>query len=156
MSRQEVLCVIPARGGSKGIPRKNTVLLAGKPLVSYTIEAAINAQRITRVIVSTEDVEIASIVKSYGAEVPFLRSSELAADDVHSLARDPVPVPDFPKRQLPGIPIPSIEYISLPVICFLEYIIGCLVYSLIQGFLEDCLFLGRSVVINNIHIPDWH
>lgn len=75
-----VLGIIPARGGSKGVPRKNIKLLCGKPLIAYTIEAAMNAKRLTRTIVSTEDEEIAEVAKSLGADVPFMRPKELADD----------------------------------------------------------------------------
>ncbi len=70
---------IPARGGSKGIPRKNLTTLAGKPLIAYTIEAAQRTSLLDRVVVSTEDQEIASVAARYGAEV-ILRPVELAAD----------------------------------------------------------------------------
>lgn len=81
-----MIAIIPARGGSKGLPRKNIKLLNGKPLIAYTIEAALKSNCIDKVIVSTEDDEIAEIAKQYGAEVPFMRPSELATDD--SLAKD--------------------------------------------------------------------
>lgn len=77
--------VISARGGSKGIPHKNIRDLAGKPLIAYTIEAALKAKTLRRVIVSTDDTEIAEVAKSYGAEVPFLRPTELAKDDTPGL-----------------------------------------------------------------------
>ena len=78
-----VLAVIPARGGSKGVPRKNIRLVCGKPLIAYTIETALAARHLFhRVIVSTEDEEIAAISRQYGAEVPFLRPAELAGDQV--------------------------------------------------------------------------
>jgi CMP-N-acetylneuraminic acid synthetase len=77
-----VLGIIPARGDSKRVPGKNIRLLAGKPLIVYTIEAALKANSIDRLIVSTDDREIADISKQYGAEVPFLRPSELAEDTV--------------------------------------------------------------------------
>ena len=80
---REVLAIIPARGGSKGIPRKNIADLCGKPLIAYSIEAALNAETITRVIVSTEDTEISEIAQAFGAEVPFLRPKELAGDRAH-------------------------------------------------------------------------
>ncbi len=83
-----LLAVIPARGGSKGIPRKNIRLLRGKPLIAYSIEAALNVDTIDSVIVSTEDEEIASIAKDYGAEVPFLRPKKLSYDDTPGV--DPV------------------------------------------------------------------
>ena len=76
----ETLALIPARGGSKGLPRKNILDLCGKPLIAYTIEAALAATRIGRVVVSTDDPEIADVARAYGAEVPFLRPAELAHD----------------------------------------------------------------------------
>ncbi len=75
-----VLGLIPARGGSKGIPRKNIQPIAGKPLIAWTIEAARTAG-LANVVVSTEDAEIAEVAREWGAEVPFMRPSELAADD---------------------------------------------------------------------------
>lgn len=77
---KKFLAVIPARGGSKGIPHKNIVDLCGRPLISYTIEAALRSRYIDYVIVSTDDEEIAEVSKGCGAEVPFLRSAELATD----------------------------------------------------------------------------
>ena len=74
------VCVIPARGGSKGIPRKNIKIFNGKPLISYTIETALKSPSIDRVIVSTDDAEIAEIAKEFGAEVPFMRPAHLATD----------------------------------------------------------------------------
>lgn len=82
----KILAVIPARGGSKGIPRKNIKPLAGKPLIAWTIEAALHAQGIDRVIVSTEDEEIALVAKQFGAEVPFMRPHTLAQDDTPGIA----------------------------------------------------------------------
>lgn len=78
--KEEVIAIIPARGGSKGLPRKNIIDLCGKPLIAYSILAALKAQLISRVIVSTDDEEIADISKRWGAEVPFLRPKELAED----------------------------------------------------------------------------
>lgn len=75
-----ILALIPARGGSKGIPRKNLLPLLGKPLIAYTIEQAKSSRFISRVIVSTDDAEIAAVAKQHGAEVPFIRPAEFAAD----------------------------------------------------------------------------
>jgi CMP-N-acetylneuraminic acid synthetase len=72
--------MIPARGGSRGIPRKNLVDFAGKPLIAHTIEAALASRRVDRVMVSTEDQEIAEVARRWGAEVPFRRPAELATD----------------------------------------------------------------------------
>lgn len=75
------LAIIPARGGSKGIPKKNIIKINEKPLIQYTIEVAKESKLIDRVIVSTDDDEIARISKKLGAEVPFIRPAELAKDD---------------------------------------------------------------------------
>lgn len=80
-----VVCVIPARGGSKGLPRKNIKNFCGKPLIAHTIEQAKQTKYIDRVIVSTEDEEIAQISLEYGAEVPFIRPLELAEDNVATI-----------------------------------------------------------------------
>jgi CMP-N,N'-diacetyllegionaminic acid synthase len=74
------LSIIPARGGSKGIPGKNIVPLFGKPLLGWTIEASLGSTYVERTIVSTEDEEIASIARNFGAEVPFLRPAFLSHD----------------------------------------------------------------------------
>jgi len=78
--RPEVLCIIPARGGSKGLHKKNIRPLCGKPLIHYTILPALRSSLVTRVMVNTDDVEIADISRQLGAEVPFLRSETLAHD----------------------------------------------------------------------------
>lgn len=80
-NKPQVIAIIPARGGSKGLPRKNIKLLSGKPLIAYTIEAAKQCTLIDRVIVSTDDQEIAQVARTSGAEVPFIRPAELAQDD---------------------------------------------------------------------------
>ena len=77
---RELIAIIPARGGSKGVPRKNVRLLGGKPLVAWSIEAALKSGVVDRVFVSTEDEEIADISRRWGAEVPFLRPAALAGD----------------------------------------------------------------------------
>ena len=82
------IALIPARGGSKGIHRKNIKLFNSKPLIYWSIQAALNSDFIDRVIVSTEDEEIAEIAKSFSAEVPFLRPKELAKDESPGI--DPV------------------------------------------------------------------
>ena len=75
-----VLALIPARGGSKGIPRKNVMMLAGKPLIAYSIEQALASRHIDRVLVSTDDEEIAAVARQWGAEVPFMRPAAYAED----------------------------------------------------------------------------
>ena len=74
------ICIIPARGGSKGIPRKNIRRMLNKPLIAYTIEKSLESKIFSHVIVSTEDQEIAHISKKYGAEIPFMRPKNLAKD----------------------------------------------------------------------------
>ena len=81
----DILALIPARGGSKGIPRKNIKLFAGYPLIAWSIAAAKQAELVTRVIVSTDDEEIAAVAREWGAETPFLRPAELAQDKTTDL-----------------------------------------------------------------------
>ena len=76
-----VLGVIPARGGSKGIPNKNLALLGGRPLIAYTAGAALESRRTTRTVVSTDDPAIASVARELGLDVPFTRPEELAGDE---------------------------------------------------------------------------
>jgi YrbI family 3-deoxy-D-manno-octulosonate 8-phosphate phosphatase len=80
-----VLALIPARGGSKSLPRKNIRLLAGRPLIAHSIEAALASATVDRVVVSTDDPEIAEVGRQHGAEVPFLRPADLAEDDTPDL-----------------------------------------------------------------------
>lgn len=81
IAKDEVIAIIPARGGSKSVPKKNIRCFQGYPLIAYSIAVAKLSKTISRVIVSTDSEEIAEIGKKYGAEVPFLRPSELAQDD---------------------------------------------------------------------------
>lgn len=81
----DVLAIIPARGGSKSIPRKNIRDFAGHPLIAYSIAAGLAAESVTRVIVSTDDPEIAEISRRYGAETPFLRPEEYSQDQTPDL-----------------------------------------------------------------------
>ncbi len=76
----KIICIIPARGGSKRIPRKNIKQFCGKPIISYSIEAAVKADIFDEIMVSTDDLEIAEIAKKYGATVPFFRSSDTSND----------------------------------------------------------------------------
>jgi len=94
----KTLALIPARGGSKGIPRKNIRRLAGKPLIAWSIQAALACPCIHSVVVTTEDEEIAQLSRTWGAQVPFMRPKELAQDD--SPGMDPIlhaldQLPDF-------------------------------------------------------------
>jgi N-acylneuraminate cytidylyltransferase/CMP-N,N'-diacetyllegionaminic acid synthase len=82
---KKVLAIIPARGGSKGLPGKNIKELCGKPLIAWSIEQAKSCSDIDRIIVSTDDEEIAETAKKYGAEVPFMRPAELANDTASTI-----------------------------------------------------------------------
>jgi len=82
---KKVLAIIPARGGSKGVPRKNIKPLAGKPLLAWTVETALSVPCLDRVVLSTDDPEIQEIGKTYGAEAPFLRPADIAGDDTSDM-----------------------------------------------------------------------
>lgn len=82
---EHVLALVPARGGSKSIPRKNIRPLAGHPLLAYSVAAGLQSELVTRVIVSTDDEEIAEVARGHGAETPFLRPAALAQDDTQDL-----------------------------------------------------------------------
>ncbi len=85
VKKPEVLAIIPARGGSKGIPRKNIRDFAGYPLIAYSIAAGLHAETVTRTILSTDDEEIAEVARECGAETPFLRPADLASDNALDL-----------------------------------------------------------------------
>lgn len=113
----KILTIIPARGGSKGIPRKNIKPLAGKPLIAWTIEAALKARGIERVIVSTEDEEIAKVARQFGAEIPFMRPLTLAQDDTPGItpvlhAIEQLPDYDWILLLQPTSPLRSVEDIE--------------------------------------------
>jgi CMP-N-acetylneuraminic acid synthetase len=80
-----VLGIVPARGGSKGIPRKNLAPVAGRPLLAYTATAALAATRLSRIVLSTDDAEIAAVGRACGLAVPFMRPPHLAGDDVQTI-----------------------------------------------------------------------
>ncbi|MBF0213572.1 MAG: acylneuraminate cytidylyltransferase family protein [Magnetococcales bacterium] len=113
-----VLAVIPARGGSKGVPRKNIRPLAGKPLLAWSIEAALACPEIDRLVLSSEDEEIMAVARQWGCDVPFPRPAELATDDalsldvaMHLLATLPEPY-DFLVWLQPTSPLRAPEDIS--------------------------------------------
>lgn len=131
---QEILAIIPARGGSKGIPRKNLVEINKTPLVAHSIQHALASKTITRVIVSTEDPEIAEVSRTYGAEVPFLRPAELAEDHVldhpvfhHVLTRlkdESNYEPDLVVHLRPTTPLRRIEWIDEGIAKLLAHAAG--------------------------------
>ncbi|MFD1037192.1 cytidylyltransferase domain-containing protein [Virgibacillus byunsanensis] len=110
----KILAIIPARGGSKGIPKKNIKQIAGKPLIAWTIEEALKSKYIDRLVVSTEDEEIASISKSFGAEVPFLRPDTLSKDTTPGIepilhAIENLPGFDYVLMLQPTSPLRTVE-----------------------------------------------
>lgn len=112
-----LLALIPARGGSKGIPRKNIKLLAGKPLLEWTIDAARQANFVDHIVVSTEDPEIASVARDLGADVPFLRPDAFSADDTPGIvpvihALESLPEFDWVLLLQPTSPLRSVEDID--------------------------------------------
>ena len=122
MSRPNVLAIIQARGGSKGLPNKNLLPLAGHPLVAYSIKAALDTPSITRTIISTDSEEIGAIAAQYGADVPFLRPSEFAQDlstdfevfdhALRWLLENEKYQPDLIVQFRPTSPIRSVEHIE--------------------------------------------
>ena len=111
-----VLAVIPARGGSKSVPRKNLADVNGRPLISYVIDTALRAERLHRVVVSTEDDAIAQVAAAWGAEVPFRRPAELATDDVSI-----IPVIGHAMREMDRLGFSADVVVSLqPTSPFLE------------------------------------
>jgi len=127
----EVLSLIPARGGSKSIPRKNIRSFAGHPLIAYSIAAGKTAATVTRVIVSTDDKEIAMVARSYGAETPFLRPKDISQDDTpdlpvfqHALkwlAEQEDYKPDVVVQLRPTSPLRRVEQIDQCVYRLLEH-----------------------------------
>jgi len=126
----KVLSLIPARGGSKGVKKKNIRLMAGRPLIDYTIQISIQSKVIDRIIVSTDDPEIASISKRLGAEVPFIRPGELAQDItpdfpvvehcLNYLLNNENWVPDILFYMRPTMPLRKKEEIEMAVKIFVE------------------------------------
>lgn len=113
-----ILAIIPARGGSKGIPRKNIKPIAGKPLIAWTIEEAKKSKYIDRLILSSEDEEIIEVAKEYGCEVPFVRPKELAKDDtpgiepvIHAIKTLPEEY-DYVCLLQPTSPLRKVEHID--------------------------------------------
>ena len=86
IGKKKLLAVIPARGGSERIPKKNILNLSGKPLISWTIEAALASKYIDDVVVSTDDNEIFTIAKKYGAKVPFIRPDKFSSNHASSIS----------------------------------------------------------------------
>lgn len=114
---KSLIAVIPARGGSKGVPRKNIRIVAGKPLIAWTIEQAKKSKYIDRIILSSEDEEIIDVARGLGCEVPFVRPRELALDDIPGIdpvlhALKSVPGYDYVVLLQPTSPLRSTEDID--------------------------------------------
>lgn len=133
----DVLAIIPARGGSKRIPRKNISDFHGKPVIAWAIEAAKKASSVTRVLVNTDDEEIRDIALRHGAEVPFLRPAELAhdtmgiepvlIDTLERLKRDEGYAPDAIALLMPTNPMRTPEAIDAAVALFVSSGADCVV-----------------------------
>lgn len=138
-----LLTLIPARGGSKGIPRKNIKPLAGQPLIGWTIDAAKQATGVQRIVVSTEDEEIAEVARRLGAEVPFLRPAALAVDDTPGI--EPVL---HAIAQLPGFDWLLLLQPTSPLRSAAD----------IDGILKDCLDHGAHSAVSICEVakhPYW-
>lgn len=128
---REVLALIPARGGSKSIPGKNIKDFAGHPLISYSIAAGLAAESVNRVVVSTDDEQIAAIARKYGAETPFLRPLEFSRDDtpdlpvfqhaVNWLQAEEGYLPDIIVQLRPTSPLRKTSHIDQAVFRLLEH-----------------------------------
>jgi len=126
-----ICAFIFARGGSKGIPRKNIKLLGNKPLIAHAIETGLNSRYINRVVVSTDDQEIAGVARNYGADVPFIRPKYLAQDDSpellawrHAVTEIEKPS-DQPKVDIfvslpPTAPFRSVEDVDACILAYME------------------------------------
>lgn len=123
--RPNILALIPARGGSKGLPGKNILPLAGKPMIQWSIKAAQGSRFVTRVVVSSDDPAILEVARAAGAETPFVRPAELAQDDTPSMdvvlhALDQLPPVDWVVLLQPTSPLRSAEDIDQAIARCLE------------------------------------
>jgi CMP-N-acetylneuraminic acid synthetase len=141
-STSRVLGVITARGGSKGLPRKNILALGGRPLLAWTAEAALRAERLTRVILSTDDEEIAATGQSCGLEVPFLRPAELATDETPTL-----PVLQHAVAAL------ELEGSSFDAICLLQPTSPLRTAGVIDGCIQLLDLSGADAVATVLEVP---
>ena len=173
--------IIPARGGSKSIPRKNIKSFAGKPLIAYSIEAGLAAKHVDRVIVSTDDDEIAAISKALGAEVPFIRPSEIALDyttdlavfqHIHAVLKPQIEQEDIFIQMRPTTPIRPVGLIDDALACFKESTADSLrsvseaeptpfkMWKNVDGLLQPLLDIGIHESYNlprqQLPITYWH
>lgn len=147
-----VLGLIPARGGSKGIAHKNIKLLGGKPLLQYTADAALQSKFLTRIVLSTDDAEIAALGKRLGLEVPFLRPPELARDDTPTL-----PVVQHAIRFLEARNQQSeISNLNFDFICLLQPTSPLRTAATIDACVELLITSEADTVITVLPVPPEH
>ncbi len=146
MPEFKIIGVIPARGGSKSIPRKNIKILRGKPLVAYTIEEAKKSKYLTHLVVSTEDEEIKNISLKYGAEVPFLRPKELATDDALAI----------PTVQHTVITIEKIKNIKYDYVIMLQPTTPLRETEDIDKALAMLIEADADGIISVVDVDNWH
>ena len=140
-----VLGLIPARGGSKGVPRKNIRPLLGKPLLQYTAESARTARRLSRLVLTTDDPEIAEVGRRCGLEVPFLRPAELSADDTPTF-----PVVQHALRWL----LESGD--SYDAVCILQPTCPIRPPGLIDACIERLEETGADSIVTVLPVPSAH
>ena len=140
---KKILAIIPARGGSKGVPRKNIKMLAGKPLIAWAIEEAKKSKLIDMCIVSTEDQEIKSVAEKWGGNVPFMRPMELAQDDTPGI--EPVL---HALKMMPGYDYIVLLQATSPLRT-VEDIDGAIAYCLDKSY-ESCVSVTEVE-----HSPYW-
>ena len=141
-----ILGVIPARGGSKSVPRKNLALLNAKPMVYYTIEAAQQSKLLTHFVVSSEDVEIIKVAQSFGAPAPFIRPAELATDEAPSL-----PVVQHAVRE-----VERREGITFDYVVLLQATSPLRTGADIDAALEKLIATGADSVVSVVRVAHHH
>lgn len=141
-----ILGVIPARGGSKSVPRKNLALLNGRPMFYYTIEAAQQSKMLTHFVVSSEDEEIIRVAKSFGAPAPFVRPAELATDEAPSL-----PVVQHAVRE-----IESQECLTFDYVILLQATSPLRNGADIDAALEKLIATGADSVVSVVRVAHHH
>jgi CMP-N-acetylneuraminic acid synthetase len=140
-----VLGLIPARGGSKGVPRKNLRLLAGKSLLEYTVSAALASERLARVVLSTDDEEIASVGRRLGVETPFVRPAQLALDETPMLPVVLHAVEWFRQRGQ-----------SFDAVCLLQPTSPLRLPADIDGAVDLLENTGADSVVSFVRVGGWH
>ncbi|AMV71857.1 N-acetylneuraminate cytidylyltransferase [Desulfuromonas sp. DDH964] len=131
IANKTVLAIIPARGGSKGVPRKNIYEVAGKPLIAWTIESARKSKYIDRLILSSDDAEIIAVAREWGCDVPFVRPAKLSQDDTPGIepvihAINALPGYDYVVLLQPTSPLRTVENIDKAIeMCLDKHAAAC-------------------------------